>query len=63
MVVATVSSKSNDVLPVVIEVVTLGVTNVGVSEKTNTPVPVSSEITPANSAEVVEDNADNLSDA
>ena len=40
-----------------------GVTKVGDSAKTNAPVPVSSEITPANSAEVVEDNADNLSDA
>ena len=38
-----------------------GVTNVGVLANTNAPVPVSSEMTPASSAEVVAANTDNLS--
>ena len=36
----------------------LGVTNVGEVANTNAPEPVSSEITPANSAEVVAANCD-----
>jgi hypothetical protein len=38
-----------------------GVTSVGVLANTNAPLPVSSEITPASSAEVVAASADNLS--
>ena len=38
-----------------------GVTRVGVLANTKAPVPVSSEITPASSAEVVAASADNLS--
>jgi len=39
-----------------------GVTSVGVLANTKAPVPVSSEITPRSSAEVVAANTDNLSD-
>jgi hypothetical protein len=40
----------------------LGVTKVGLVAKTKEPVPVSSEMTPRNSAEVVDANAESLSD-
>jgi len=46
----------------VIEVVIVGVTIVGEVANTSKPVPVSSEITPASSAEVVAENTDNLFD-
>ena len=55
-VVAVVLIKSKLVDPVVIDVV-----NAGLVPNTNTPVPVSSEITVASSADVVAKNADSLS--
>ena len=40
----------------------IGVTSVGLVANTSEPVPVSSDMTPRNSAEVVDANADSLSD-